>query len=359
MYTDTLSDAVDGLGIGGVVLSHTVIRGGGAVEIPDGLAGAMLHLVERGSLRLRFGDGPAATLAQGDVVLLPRVRAHVAGVSERPTRIDRVDGHRTASGAKLLDVGTGAGVQAEVFSAYFTYRIPGGSPVLDLLPERILVRTDQQDPDFGAVLGLLAGEMTRPRPGGRAVSGLLVGAALVGALRAVAQRAEAPGSDELGGAFGSARVAGLLGGLREPRLARALGAVSAAPGDTWSLDRLAAEATLSRSRFAALFREHVGVAPLEYVALWRVAQAQALLLEGRLPMSGVAERVGYGSDVAFSRAFRRVVGLPPGQWREQTSLLAQVEDHRPGASIHSWAAPVSGRDAPATTPPAGEWAGRG
>lgn len=304
-YSDPLSNAVDALGVGAVVLSRTVVLGAAAVSFPDGVAGAVLHLVERGALRVSVGSGTALSLAEGDLVVLPRARNHVVGTAGagRPTQIDQVPTRRTVSGAKLLTVGTGPDVQAEVFSAYFTYRVPGGTPLVGLLPKRLVVRAARRGADLDAVLGLLSGEMAHPRPGGRAVAGLLVGAALVAALRA----------DTLDGD----RVAGLLDGLREPRLARALGAVSEAPGAPWTLDRLAVEAGLSRSRLATLFRERVGVPPLEYVARWRVALAQTLLLEGALSMTDVAERVGYGSDVAFSRAFRRVVGVPPGRWRDR------------------------------------------
>lgn len=112
---------------------------------------------------------------------------------------------------------------------------------------------------------------------------------------------------------------GLLAGLADPRLARAINALHAEPARSWTLEELAAGAGMSRARFAARFREVVGETPLSYLADWRLALAQTLLRRGQ-PVELVADQVGYASASALSRAFSARVGMTPGRWRRARAL---------------------------------------
>ena len=89
------------------------------------------------------------------------------------------------------------------------------------------------------------------------------------------------------------------------------------PGHPWTVAELATAARMSRSPFAARFRESVGEAPLAYLTRWRMHLATGLLEEGGLGLKEVADRIGYGSEASFSKAFRSFAGLPPGRWRER------------------------------------------
>jgi AraC-like DNA-binding protein len=104
--------------------------------------------------------------------------------------------------------------------------------------------------------------------------------------------------------------AGVLAGLADPKLANALTAMHDAPGKPWSLEDLADAAGMSRTRFAAHFRNVVGRAPIDYLTLWRMTIARQLLRKGT-SVKSVAAQVGYGSAAAFSRVFSRVTGQPP------------------------------------------------
>jgi AraC-like DNA-binding protein len=106
---------------------------------------------------------------------------------------------------------------------------------------------------------------------------------------------------------------GLLAGLAEPRLAKAINAMHAEPARNWSLEELAATAGMSRARFAARFRDVVGMTPGSYLGEWRLGVAQSLLRQGK-PVQLVSDVVGYGSASALSRAFRAQVGLSPTEW---------------------------------------------
>ena len=110
---------------------------------------------------------------------------------------------------------------------------------------------------------------------------------------------------------------GWLAGLRDPVVGGALGALHADPHDDWTVERLARRVGVSRSIFAERFAEMVGQPPMQYLALWRMQLASRLLAEGG-QVASVAAAVGYESEAAFSRAFKRLVGQAPATWRRVT-----------------------------------------
>ncbi|MFC6672223.1 AraC family transcriptional regulator [Marinobacterium aestuariivivens] len=109
---------------------------------------------------------------------------------------------------------------------------------------------------------------------------------------------------------------GLLAGLADPRLARALIAIHERPAAPWTLESLAAVASMSRARFASAFRETVGQTPGDYLTQWRLGLAQSLLRDGK-PTDWVANAVGYSGAPALAKVFRQSLGLSPTQWLKQ------------------------------------------
>jgi AraC-like DNA-binding protein len=107
--------------------------------------------------------------------------------------------------------------------------------------------------------------------------------------------------------------AGLLAGLSDDRLAPSLSAVHESPGRPWNLQNMAHEATMSRSSFAAHFKQTVGQSPMEYVTNWRISLAQERLREGA-PVGRTARELGYDSPASFSRVFAQRVGRSPRAW---------------------------------------------
>lgn len=106
---------------------------------------------------------------------------------------------------------------------------------------------------------------------------------------------------------------GLITGLSEPRLARALVAIHDGPGESWTLERMAHRAGMSRTAFATTFRKVVGQTPGDYLTSWRIALAQRRLREGR-PIKMLADELGYANPSALSRAFSAKVGISPRDW---------------------------------------------
>lgn len=108
-----------------------------------------------------------------------------------------------------------------------------------------------------------------------------------------------------------------LRGIRDPFVSRALQLIHEQPARDWSLAALGREVGRSRSALSERFSEIVGVPPMQYLARWRMQLAAQLLLDSEATVAGVGARVGYGSEAAFSRAFRRIVGMPPAAWRRE------------------------------------------
>jgi transcriptional regulator GlxA family with amidase domain len=116
---------------------------------------------------------------------------------------------------------------------------------------------------------------------------------------------------------------GILMGLADDRLAKAITAMNQKPEYPWSLETLAKKAGMSRARFAVQFRRIVGVTPFDYLADWRIAVAQSLLKSGKA-LKMVAPSVGYASSAALSRAFSERVGMSPTEWLNQSVARADA-----------------------------------
>jgi AraC-like DNA-binding protein len=110
---------------------------------------------------------------------------------------------------------------------------------------------------------------------------------------------------------------GWLAGLRDHAVGRALTLLHERPGADWTLESLAKDVGLSRSALAERFTHFVGEPPMQYLTRWRMQAAARLLADGHAKVSGVALQVGYDSEAAFSRAFKKAAGVPPAAWRSQ------------------------------------------
>jgi AraC-like DNA-binding protein len=111
--------------------------------------------------------------------------------------------------------------------------------------------------------------------------------------------------------------AGWLAGLRDPFVGKALSLLHGRPQRAWTIEILAKEVGLSRSVLAERFADLVGMPPMHYLAKWRMQLAAGLLSGGNANIATVAAEIGYASEAAFSRAFKKVVGVPPSDWRRR------------------------------------------
>lgn len=239
----------------------------------DGVHG-QLHLVRRGPLEVSHGGAPVR-IDEPSLLLYPRPLSH--RFSSDPEQ-----GADMACANLRFEGGTGNPVAAALpsFVCLPLSALDGCQPVLDLLFEEAFER----------------------RCGRQAMIDRLFEVVMIQLLRHLMARGEVAG--------------GLLSGLSHPRLRHALVAMHEAPTREWTLEDLAATCGMSRSVFAASFREAVGRTPGQYLLGWRVGLAQQALRRGR-PLKVVADEVGYGSEAALSRAFKAHCGLSPRAWKQQ------------------------------------------
>ena len=179
-----------------------------------------------------------------------------------------------------------------------------GNPLLQALPPLVVLPLSQVD-GLGHSLALLFAETDRVRCGARLLADRLFEVVLIQLLRWLLDHPEEAGMP-----------AGLITGLSEPRLARALSALHEHPGKPWSLERMAERAGMSRSAFAAGFKAAVGQTPADYLAHWRLMLAQSQLRQGR-SIKAIADELGYANPSALSRLFTKKIGRSPRHWLTQ------------------------------------------
>lgn len=202
---------------------------------------------------------------------------------------------------------------------HFSFDDTNASILTDVLPP--LVHVHAADPR-GKLLAhlseLLVTEVETTAVGGSLVLDHLAQILFVHMLRAHADQADRP--------------TGWLGALSDDSIGAALRAMHADVAHRWTLKELASISCMSRSAFAASFKNQVGTAPLEYLIEWRMSLARDALRRGTRSISELASATGYESESAFSTAFRRVVGSPPKQFRDTAQRAANSEPSQDSSS---------------------------
>src|SRR6201996_3545232 len=206
----------------------------------------------------------------------------------------------------------GGGAPTTIVCGSLSFDHASLKPITQLLPNFILMKADQaRTLALHNTVQSLASEMADQAPGSEVVASRLAEILVIQVLRAhIASQPE--------------RNKGWLRAIFDPQIGAALRAVHASVSAPWTVESLAAAATMSRSAFAVRFKELLRQTPLEYVTEWRMQKAMQLLHQRDKKLIDVARLVGYESDAAFSKAFKRVVGANPGEY-----LKRGLEDHDP------------------------------
>lgn len=273
---------------------------------------AQFHFIARGPVVLRLLAGGTFTLDTGDAVLLPRGGAHeLLSAPELPAR----DIASFATAPLCGNVGALESCPPEscrtkdavIFSGCMEFDLGAMQPLVGLMPEVMQVGTLlDRYPEILPMLEAMEREARAERAG---YAGILA------RLADVVSASIVRGWVECG--CGDAR--GWIDALRDPRLGRVITALHRDPGRNWTVAELAAEMGASRSVFAERFLEVTGVTPVRYVTELRMRLAAQWIGRERLPIETAAHRLGYGSQAAFSRAFKRVMGYSPGASRSAAS----------------------------------------
>jgi AraC-like DNA-binding protein len=197
----------------------------------------------------------------------------------------------------------GGGAATTIVCGSLSFDRASVKPITQLLPSFILIKADQAHTlALHNTMQALASEMAEQAPGSEVVATRLAEVLFIQTLRAhISSGAER-------------RNQGWLRAIFDPQMGTALGAIHDRVNTPWTVESLAEAAGMSRSAFAARFKELLGQTPLEYVTEWRMQKAMQLLQQRDKKLIDVARSVGYESDAAFSKAFKRVVGTNPGEY---------------------------------------------
>jgi AraC-like DNA-binding protein len=268
------------------------------------------HIVTQGRCWAGLIDAPAERLETGDVLVIPHGDAYFLA---DPPDAERTYGfeeavtffrHMAAGKMPSTVVEGGEGGDTTHFICGFLgCDVRPFNPVLSALPRLIRVRPAK--PTGDGLPHLVTFALHELRSGAQVVKLRMAELMFVDVMRCYL---EALPSEEVG----------WLAGLRHPLVARALALLHNAPAQSWTLDTLAVEAGTSRSVLAERFGHLIGQPPMQYLRQLRMQLASRLLLEDRAKVGSVATAVGFDSESAFSRAFKRSVGLPPDEWRRRT-----------------------------------------
>ncbi|MCR4269454.1 AraC family transcriptional regulator [Nitratireductor sp. ZSWI3] len=277
---------------------------------------AQFHFVGRGPVFLRGPGAQTHTMNAGDAVLLPRGGMHaLTSDPEMPCR-DVTDFHAdplcgSVTAINSCSDGVCRSSDAMVFSGCMEFDLGSMHPLVALMPEVMVVSTLLDR--YPEILPLLEA-MERETQGDRAgFAGIL--ARLADVVSAFIVRAWVE--------CGCGDASGWVAALRDPRLGRVIAALHRDPGRNWSVADLASEMGSSRSVFADRFLEITGMTPVRYLTELRMRLASQWIGRDRMPIETAAHRLGYGSQAAFSRAFKRVIGHPPGAVRSGAALQDQ------------------------------------
>ncbi|WP_421862310.1 cupin domain-containing protein [Motiliproteus sp.] len=281
---DRLSEVLNRLSVSAGVFYHGHLCGLSRFEEPDCRVGH-IHVLRSGRLRVQNHAGPELELDEPTLLFYPRPTPH------------HLQGQESS--------------HAELVCATVRFATGPDNLLAQAMPSPLVIplRSVQS---LDSVLGLLFEEAFGERQGREAVINRLMELFIIQLLRYLLER----------GYTGQ----GMLAGLCDPQLARAMMAIHQHPQTPWTLAELAEKAAMSRTVFAERFKLTLGKSPGDYLMEWRVSCAQKLLQQGR-PLSWVANEVGYEHASGLARAFRKKTGYSPGQWlRFQAQQQQQLED---------------------------------
>lgn len=235
-----------------------------------------LHLVRRGPVTVHHPGSAAIGIDMPTLLFYPRAKNH-----------------------RLLVPPNAA---ADVVCATIVFQNGAQNPLASALPDYLQIPLDQLS-ELAPTLNLLFDEAFRGGCGKQLILDRLCEVLIVQIIRHAIDTGQAG--------------AGLLAGMADARLARALAAMHHKPAQAWSVDQLASVCGMSRSAFAKGFHETVGTTPADYLTGWRIALAQNMLEQNR-PVKNIAIDIGYGSQPAFTKAFTARVGMSPRAWLKRT-----------------------------------------
>ena len=304
--TDPLGEALHALRVQGVFYARSELTAPWGLELPAMPDCLWFHFPVLGHCLLEIGDAEPQLLQAGDFALVPSGERHFLRSEAGARTVSMYDPpYEQVSDSYILMRHGEGGAPTSLVCGAVRVDHPAAKSLLAVLPETIHIgsTSSPQYEWMQSTLRLMGSEASALRPGGEAVITRLADILIIQTIRSWIE------SDEAG-------QAGWLSGLRDPQIGRAITAIHRQPDRPWSVASLADHVSMSRSSFAERFTRVVGEPVLSYLTRWRMQVAASALSEGDSTVAELAQRLGYQSEAAFSRAFKRVTGTSPGALRK-------------------------------------------
>jgi AraC-like DNA-binding protein len=300
---DLLSEVLQDLRLARASYGRSELTAPFGIEIPY-KEGVRFHFVAEGTCWILTAGQQPLWLDAGDVVLLPHGTGHVMADEprRRPKPLAALSPQLVGNSTYRLS-GGGGGARSLIVCCTIAFEGPTAHPLLELLPDVLLVRrSDQRASSLPMLLNLMAAEVASQRIGSATIMTRLADIVMTQIVRDwIESRPE--------------NLSGWIAAVSDPQVGTALARIHRQPGDDWTVDTLAAVAGMSRSLFSERFVALLGVSPARYLLQWRMRLGTVWLKNENMTVSEVAARLGYASNAAFSRAFKRFMGSSPGSLR--------------------------------------------
>jgi AraC-like DNA-binding protein len=289
------------------------------ILLPDAQHLISYHVVVQGSCWATLADGESPVrLDAGDVVLFPHGDAYAMSSAPGMRAEEPVEAaleffrQMVAMGAPAIALEASGPDETRVCCGYLGCDLRPFNPVLAAMPRLVRLKPppEAEADRLGPLVEFAVSESREGRAGGQCV---LLRVSELMFVEVVRRYLLCLPSEQTG----------WLAGLRDPMVGQALTLLHGRPAEAWTLERLAREVGVSRSALADRFAHFVGQAPMQYLARWRMQLASRMLADGTAKVCSVALDVGYESEAAFSRAFKKIVGASPAVWRRRTSEAAR------------------------------------
>ncbi len=305
--TDPLGEALHFLRMSGIFYCRSEFTAPWALALPAFEDCVMFHIVTSGQCWLSVPGSSDHLLRPGDLALVPHGEGHLlfSDASAPAAKLFDLPREEVSDRYELLRHG-GGGEPSTVICGVVKFDHPSAKQLIRLLPRQINVDgwSSSEMDWIQSTLRFMAAEAREPRAGGETVITRLADILVIQAIRAWISRDPAAQS-------------GWLGALRDKQIGRAIAFIHRNPATDWTLASLALKVGMSRSAFAERFTQLVGESAMQYVVSWKMNTAAMWIRESALPLAEVGARLGYESEAAFSRAFKRVLGVSPGSLRSK------------------------------------------
>jgi AraC-like DNA-binding protein len=302
---DPLGEALHSLRMSGTYYCRSEFTTPWAVALPPFKDSLMLHVVTSGRCWIEVPGVERRVLQAGELALVPHGEGHRLSSDHRTRAAKLFDLSREQIGERyeILRHG-GGGAPSQVICVVISFDHPAARRLINLLP-KLIALDSLSTPEvewIQSMLRFMAAEARELRPGGETIITRLADILVVQTIRSWIAR-------------DPAAQRGWLGALRDQQIGRAIALIHRDPIRGWTLATLASHIGMSRSAFAARFTALVGEPAMHYLARWKMNLALSWLRENDTPIIELANRLGYESEAAFSRAFKRFIGVPPGAAR--------------------------------------------